>query len=77
MRGGEREGRRRLDVFLDGRVHEYTSTHDALGADRTSRLSPYLHFGCLSPLAVEGRLPGGEGRRPSAASSAGATSTTR
>ena len=31
-RGGESEARRALDRFLDGRVHEYTETHDALGA---------------------------------------------
>ena len=42
-----------------------------------SRLSPYLHFGCVSPREVEERLPGGEGPRRSGASCAGATSTTR
>lgn len=61
MRGGEREGRRRLKNFLAGPVERYRDTHDALGEDRTSRLSPYLHFGCLSPREVEARaakLPG-------------------
>jgi deoxyribodipyrimidine photo-lyase len=29
--------------------------HDALGADTTSRLSPYLHFGCVSPRSLAGR----------------------
>jgi deoxyribodipyrimidine photo-lyase len=61
MRGGEEEGRRRLEAFLDGGVQAYVTNHDALGADRTSRLSPYLHFGCLSPREVEDALPGGEG----------------
>jgi deoxyribodipyrimidine photo-lyase len=59
--GGEAEARRALDRFLDGRVQDYVDTHDALGADRTSRLSPYLHFGCVSVRAVEERLPRGEG----------------
>ena len=36
--------------------------HDALAADATSRLSPYLHFGCVSPraLAVRAQEQGGE-----------------
>jgi deoxyribodipyrimidine photo-lyase len=59
--GGEPEARRRLDRFLAGPISEYTETHDALGRDRTSRLSPYLHFGCLSPRAIEERLPRGNG----------------
>ena len=67
--GGERPGARRgargareaLDRFLDGPVREYADNHDALGRDRTSRLSPYLHFGCLSVRAIEERLPRGDG----------------
>jgi deoxyribodipyrimidine photo-lyase len=59
--GGESEARRRLDVFLRADVRRYDDNHDALGADRTSRLSPYLHFGCLSPRQVEERLPRGKG----------------
>lgn len=54
--GGESHARRALDRFLGGPVRDYADNHDALGADRTSRLSPYLHFGCLSPLAIEQRL---------------------
>ena len=36
--------------------------HDALAADTTSRLSPYLHFGCVSPraLAVRAEELGGD-----------------
>ena len=36
--------------------------HDALAADATSRLSPYLHFGCVSAraLAVRARERGGD-----------------
>ena len=34
--------KRRADGYSDG--------HDDLAGDRTSRLSPYLHFGCVSPL---------------------------
>jgi deoxyribodipyrimidine photo-lyase len=59
--GGEREARRALSRFLDGPVGDYARDRDALGRDRTSRLSPYLHFGCVSPRQVEDRLPAGRG----------------
>jgi deoxyribodipyrimidine photo-lyase len=59
--GGERAGRERLSRFVSDGVKEYSDNHDALGRDGTSRLSPYLHFGCLSPREVEERLPTGKG----------------
>jgi deoxyribodipyrimidine photo-lyase len=59
--GGEGPARERLGRFLDSVVAGYADDHDALGPDRTSRLSPYLHFGCLSPREIEQRLPAGEG----------------
>ena len=57
----------------------YDDHHDDLPGDATSRLSPYLHFGCLSPLEV---LPtaapaAARARTRSCASCAGATSTPR
>jgi deoxyribodipyrimidine photo-lyase len=61
MPGGESAARERLSRFLRSGVLEYSDNHDALGRDRTSRLSPYLHFGCLSPREIEQRLPGGKG----------------
>jgi deoxyribodipyrimidine photo-lyase len=51
-RGGETEGRSRLRGWLAGSLAEYGRLHDDLAAESTSRLSPYLHFGCLSPLEV-------------------------
>ena len=60
-RGGESAARSRLDAFLAGDVQRYADNHDALGADRTSRLSPYLHFGCVTPRQIEERLPRGKG----------------
>ena len=50
--GGETEGRRRLARWLARGVLDYGRLHDDLASDATSRLSPYLHFGCLSPLEV-------------------------
>jgi deoxyribodipyrimidine photo-lyase len=49
MPGGEHEGRRRLGQWRH-EVGDYAARRDDLAADRTSRLSPYLHFGCLSPV---------------------------
>jgi deoxyribodipyrimidine photo-lyase len=59
--GGEGPARERLSRVLDSVVREYVDNHDALGRDRTSRLSPFLHFGCLSPREIEERLPRGKG----------------
>lgn len=60
-RGGESEGLARLDAFLAGPVLDYSSARDLAAPEGSSRLSPYLRFGCLSPRAIETRLPGGDG----------------
>jgi deoxyribodipyrimidine photo-lyase len=75
--GGESRGRARLDAWLRRGLGRYPDRHDDLAADGTSRLSAYLHFGCLSPVEVARRAAVGRAVRPSSASSAGATSTIR
>jgi deoxyribodipyrimidine photo-lyase len=50
--GGETAGRARLAAWLRDDAAGYPTAHDDLAGDTTSRLSPYLHFGCLSPLEV-------------------------
>jgi deoxyribodipyrimidine photo-lyase len=60
--GGESAARARLDAWLRGGLSRYPERHDDVAADATSRLSPYLHFGCLSPVEVARRAanrPGG------------------
>jgi deoxyribodipyrimidine photo-lyase len=47
---GEGEARRRLAHFLDGPVYAYAEDRNRLDLEGTSALSPYLHFGMLSPL---------------------------
>ena len=47
-KGGEAEARRRFERWLADGAADYDATRDDLAADRTSRLSPYLHFGCIS-----------------------------
>ncbi|HEY1450590.1 MAG TPA: deoxyribodipyrimidine photo-lyase [Solirubrobacteraceae bacterium] len=59
--GGERHGRELVRRFLERDVHAYEQGRDALGEDSTSRLSPYLRFGCISPRELEARLPEGAG----------------
>lgn len=61
--GGETEARRRMNAWLDGPIDRYADLRDDLAGDATSRLSPYLHFGCLSPVELvhEARRRGGPG----------------
>jgi deoxyribodipyrimidine photo-lyase len=61
--GGESAARRRLTAWLP-HLERYEEDHDAMAADRTSRLSPFLHFGCLSPRDVAGRVEGRPGAEP-------------
>lgn len=61
--GGESAGRRRLTAWLP-RLAGYEDDHDAMAADRTSRLSPYLHFGCVSAAEVAARAAGQPGAEP-------------
>ena len=49
--GGETAGRSRVRAWLQ-RADGYDDVHNDIAADATSRLSPYLRFGCVSPLAV-------------------------
>jgi deoxyribodipyrimidine photo-lyase len=61
MPGGEKAARKALSRFLAGPVDSYDDGRDALTGENVSRLSPYLHFGCLSPREIEKRLDGGAG----------------
>jgi deoxyribodipyrimidine photo-lyase len=55
MAGGETEARQRARRWYDDGVRHYDEDHDALARDNTSRLSPYLHFGCISPVELASR----------------------
>ncbi|WP_067843452.1 cryptochrome/photolyase family protein [Nocardia lijiangensis] len=54
--GGETTGRKLLRDWLSGPLAGYARHSDDLAADATSRLSAYLHFGCLSPTEVVRRV---------------------
>ncbi|MEV0208977.1 deoxyribodipyrimidine photo-lyase [Streptomyces sp. NPDC050788] len=61
--GGEGEGRRRMSAWLRSGIAAYEDRHDDLAGDATSRLSPHLHFGTLSPVELvhRARRAGGSG----------------
>ena len=52
FRGGRGEAERRLERFLAERLARYSRDKNQPAAHATSDLSPYLHFGYLSPLEV-------------------------
>ncbi|WP_307188562.1 deoxyribodipyrimidine photo-lyase [Nocardia amamiensis] len=54
--GGESAGRKLVREWLSGPIEDYARLSDDLGADATSRLSPYLHFGCVSPVELVHRV---------------------
>jgi deoxyribodipyrimidine photo-lyase len=53
LEGGETAGRKRMLAWTkataDPGVAGYDDDHDDMAGDATSRLSSYLHFGCVSP----------------------------
>jgi deoxyribodipyrimidine photo-lyase len=49
---GEDAARKRLDRFIENGLARYTDDRSDLGGDPTSRLSPHLHFGEISPNQV-------------------------
>lgn len=53
---GEIAARRALSRWLDSGLPEYGEQHDSVaGPGSSSRLSPYLRWGCLSPVELETR----------------------
>ncbi|MGW4236739.1 cryptochrome/photolyase family protein [Streptomyces sp. NPDC004749] len=53
--GGEEAGRARLSSWLTRGIETYEDRQDGLADDATSRLSPFVHFGCLSPVELTER----------------------
>jgi deoxyribodipyrimidine photo-lyase len=59
--GGESAGLTRWQTFRDHGLAEYETGRNDLANDGSSKLSPYLHFGCLSPRLLESQIPDGQG----------------
>ncbi len=58
---GEAAAWARAEAFLAEPVHDYAELRNRPDVDGTSRLSPYLRWGCLHPRQLLGRLAGGKG----------------
>ena len=52
FRGGTGEARRRLQSFVKNRLSGYAEHRNDPNADYVSNMSPYLHFGQISPLEI-------------------------
>ena len=63
FRGGTAEASRRFERFLESRIDGFADDRNEPGGDGSSEMSPYLHFGQVSPvaLAVLARDRGGRG----------------
>jgi deoxyribodipyrimidine photo-lyase len=61
MHGGEEAALKRWRSFRDRALTAYDTGRDDLAGDGSSRMSPYLHFGCISPRQLEEELPDGVG----------------
>jgi deoxyribodipyrimidine photo-lyase len=65
FQGGTKEAQKRLEVFLKEKLDHFPELRNDPTLDYVSQLSPYLHFGQISPLfialkASETRSPGRE-----------------
>jgi deoxyribodipyrimidine photo-lyase len=52
FRGGTTEAKRHLRDFLNNKLAKYPKLRNDPNADCTSNMSPYLHFGQISPLYI-------------------------
>jgi deoxyribodipyrimidine photo-lyase len=52
FQGGTAEAKKRLSGFCDGKLNHYTDRKNEPHLDYVSHMSPYLHFGQISPLYI-------------------------
>ena len=64
IRGGAQAGRARLETFLRDGLDRYAEERNDPDADAASRLSPWLHWGHISPHEVFHRVASREGWSP-------------
>jgi deoxyribodipyrimidine photo-lyase len=50
--GGTKEAKRHLEVFLEGKLDRFPELRNDPTLDYLSHMSPYLHFGHISPLFI-------------------------
>ncbi|WP_422485824.1 deoxyribodipyrimidine photo-lyase [Gudongella sp. DL1XJH-153] len=54
--GGTRHANSHLEDFIEDKLHKYSQLKNEPGLDYSSNLSPYLHFGQISPLYIYRRF---------------------
>lgn len=59
--GGAKKANEHVEDFLQHKFRDYATYRNEPSLDFTSNLSPYLHFGQISPLEIYLRLPEGFG----------------
>jgi len=59
--GGEHAAIARLRAWAAGGLAGYPASRDLLAAGHVSGLSPYIHFGCISPLTIAAEVAGQPG----------------
>ena len=59
--GGERAAIARLRAWAAGGLAGYPASRDLLAAGHVSGMSPYIHFGCISPLTIAAEVGGQPG----------------
>jgi len=52
FKGGEDEANKFLKIFIEQKLHKYKDLRSDPSLDYQSNLSPYLHFGQISPLKI-------------------------
>ncbi len=50
--GGEDEANKKLQIFIEQKLHKYKELRSDPSVDYQSNLSPYLHFGQISPVKI-------------------------
>ncbi len=61
FKGGTTEAKRRLKDFIKNKLERYAELRNDPSLDATSNMSPYLHFGQISPLYIALEVLGTEG----------------
>ena len=65
-RGGARAANELLDEFIARKLDRYDMRRNDPSQDVVSHMSPYLHFGQISPLEIALRVRNGDDKRPEA-----------
>ncbi|MBS7633705.1 deoxyribodipyrimidine photo-lyase [Candidatus Bathyarchaeota archaeon] len=60
FRGGTSEASKRLEIFLEDKLPEYADLRNDPSVDYQSMLSPYLHFGQISPVHIALKVVGAQ-----------------